>query len=127
MPGIPMTAARTIATLFVALAAGCTAGGEPPLDVPALKARLGDTPVIGLFTRLALRNEADDLVQRFRAYHRDGGKADDASLRQSYNMLVLKALALIQDGDPPLARTLSGSREAIWGILADPEKFKSFT
>jgi hypothetical protein len=123
-----MTAARAIAMLIVAMAAGCTGAGEPPLDVPVLKARLGETPVIGLFTRLALRNEADDLVQRFRAHHRDGGKADDdASLRQSYNMLVLKALALIQDGDPSLARTLSGSRETIWGILADPEKFKSAT
>ena len=40
-------------------------------------------------------------------------------------MLVLKVLALVQDSDPPLARTISGSREAIWGILADPEKFKS--
>ena len=127
MPRNLMAATRAIAMVFIAMAAGCTAGGEPPLDVPALKARLGDTPVIGLFTRLALRNEADDLVQRFRAHHRDGSQADVASLRERYNMLVLKTLALIQDGDPPLARTISGSREAIWGILADPEKFKSVT
>jgi hypothetical protein len=39
-------------------------------------------------------------------------------------MLVLKVLALLQDGDPSLARTISGSREAIWNILADPEQFK---
>jgi hypothetical protein len=127
VPRTLMTATRTIAMLVIALAAGCAGEGEPPLDVPALKARLGDTPVIGLFTRLALKNEADDLVQRFRAHHRDGGRADVASLRQSYSMLLLKTLALIQDGDPHLARTLSGSREAIWGILADPEKFKSVT
>jgi len=38
-------------------------------------------------------------------------------------MLVLKVLSLVQDKDPSLARTISGSREAIWGILADPEKF----
>lgn len=118
---------RAIGVLLVVTAAGCTATGEPPLDVPALKTRLEGTPVIGLFTRLALKNEAEDLVQRLRAHHGDGGKADVASLRQSYNMLVLKALALIQDGDPPLARTISWSREAIWGMLADPEKFKSAT
>jgi hypothetical protein len=42
-------------------------------------------------------------------------------------MLVLKVLSLVQDGDPSLARTISGSREAIWAILADPEKFNSVT
>jgi len=42
-------------------------------------------------------------------------------------MLVLKVLSLVQDDDPSLARTISGSREAIWGILADREKFNSLT
>jgi hypothetical protein len=40
-------------------------------------------------------------------------------------MLVLKVLAVVQDGDPPLARALAGSWEAIWGILAGPEAFRS--
>jgi biotin operon repressor len=42
-------------------------------------------------------------------------------------MLILKVLSLLQDSDPALARTISASREAIWGILADPEKFNSLT
>jgi hypothetical protein len=42
-------------------------------------------------------------------------------------MLVVKVLSVVQDGDPSLARTISGSREAIWDILADPEKFNSLT
>jgi hypothetical protein len=32
-------------------------------------------------------------------------------------------LALLQDSDPPLASAIAASREAIWGILADREKF----
>jgi hypothetical protein len=32
-------------------------------------------------------------------------------------------LSLLQDGDPELARAVVASREAIWGILADPAKF----
>ena len=36
-------------------------------------------------------------------------------------------LHLIQDGDPALARSLTVSREAIWGILADAERFKAET
>ena len=98
---------------------------EPPLDVAALKARLRDTSAIGVFTKLALKNQVDDLLQQFRAHYQSGQKTSVASLRQSYNMLVLKVLSLLQDGDPSLARTISGSREAIWGILADPEKFNS--
>lgn len=100
---------------------------EPPLDVAALKARLRDTPAIGVFTKLALRNQMDDLLQRFRTHHLGGQKTGVAHLRQPYDLLVLKVLAVVQDGDPSLARTISGSREAIWIILADPEQFKSVT
>jgi hypothetical protein len=98
---------------------------EPPLDVAALKARLRDTNAIGIFTKLALKNQVDDLLQRFRAHYGSGQKTSVASLRQPYDMLVLKVLALLQDSDPSLARAISGSREAIWGILADPDKFNA--
>ena len=46
-----------------------------------------------------------------------------AALRRPYEMLLLKVLALLQDSDPPLAGAIVASREAIWGILADPAKF----
>jgi hypothetical protein len=100
---------------------------DPPLDVAALKARLRDTNAIGIFTKLALKNQVDDLLQRFRAHYGSGQKTGVAALRQPYDMLVLKVLALLQDSDPSLARTISGSREAIWGILADPVKFNAVT
>jgi hypothetical protein len=98
---------------------------EPPLDVAALKARLRDTNAIGVFTKLALKNQVDDLMKQFQAHHKGGQKSSVASLRQPYDMLVLKVLSAVQDNDPALARTISGSREAIWGILADPERFNS--
>ncbi|MCK9382019.1 MAG: hypothetical protein M0P95_13280 [Sulfuritalea sp.] len=97
---------------------------EPPLDVAALKLRLRDTNAIGVLTKLALKNQVDDLLKQFRSRYLTGQKTSVANLRQPYDLLVLKVLTLIQDGDPPLARTISGSREAIWGILADPEQFK---
>ena len=98
---------------------------EPTLDVAGLTARLRYTKAIGVFTKLALKNQVDDLLKQFRAYYQSGQKTGVASLRQPYDMLVLKVLALVQDSDPPLARTISGSREAIWGILSNPEKFNS--
>jgi hypothetical protein len=61
-------------------------------------------------------------MKQFRTHHQSG-QPSVASLRQPYDMLVLKVLSVVQDKDPALARAISGSREAIWGILADREKF----
>ena len=104
-----------------------TKAQEPALDLAGLMARLRDTNAIGVFTKLALKNQVDDLLKQFRAYHQGAQKSAVGSLRPPYDMLVLKVLAVVQDGDPSLARAISGSREAIWGILADREKFKSVT
>ena len=98
---------------------------EPPMDVEALEARLRETKAIGLFTKLALKNQIDDLMKQFGEYHQGVKKISINSLRQSYDMLILKMLAVIQDGDPPLANTILSSREAIWKILSDREKFKT--
>jgi hypothetical protein len=98
---------------------------EPLLDIAALSARLRSTSAIGIFTKLALKNQMDDLLQQVRGVHQSGRTGGVGALRQPYDMLVLKVLAVLQDGDPPLARTISGSREAIWNILADPEKFNA--
>lgn len=102
-----------------------TSAGEAPLDVDGLKTRLRDTDAIGVFTKIALKNQVDDLLERFRAQHIDGQSNGVAALREPYDLLVLKVLALIQDADPPLARTVAASREAIWAILADRERFES--
>lgn len=99
----------------------------PPLDVASLKTRLRETNAIGVLSKLALKNQVDDLLDQFRAAYRGGQKTTPVALRQPYDMLVMKVLALLQDGDPALARAIAGSREAIWGILSDPEKFSSVT
>jgi hypothetical protein len=46
-----------------------------------------------------------------------------AELRQSYDLLMMKVLTLLQDSDPPLAKEVVSSREAIWSLLADEKKF----
>ena len=96
---------------------------SPPLDLASLEQRLRDTHAIGLFTKLSLKNQVDDLLQQFRAFHAGQSKPLLTELRQKYELLLLKVVSLLQDGDPPLAAAVSSSREAIWGILTDPEKF----
>jgi len=94
-----------------------------PLDLGSLETRLRQTKAIGVFTKLALKNQVDDLLAGFRAYHKQQAAATLAELRRTYDMLMLKALALLQDGDPRLARDIVKSRAAIWSILADRKKF----
>lgn len=94
-----------------------------PLDLKSLEARLRQTKAIGVLTKLSLKNQVDDLVDGFRAYHKRQGTATLANLRRNYDMLFLKVLSLLQDSDPSLARDIVKSRAAIWGILEDPRKF----
>lgn len=94
-----------------------------PLDMASLKKRLRETKAIGVLTKIALKNQVDDLLNQFRAHYQGRGSVTLAQLRQSYDLLLLKVLSLLQDGDQLLARAIVASRDAIWGILADPAKF----
>ncbi len=99
---------------------------EPPLDLELLETRLRETKAIGLFTKLALKNQVDDLLDRFRDYYQGHSSVSLSQLRQPYEMLMMKVLALLQDDDPPLAHDILESREAIWNILSNREKFESY-
>jgi hypothetical protein len=97
--------------------------GSPPLDLESLEQRLRETNAIGLMTKLSLKNQVDDLLEQFRDYYQGRLKTTLAELRQLYELLLMKTLSLLQDGDPALAKAISGSREAIWAILSDRDKF----
>jgi outer membrane biosynthesis protein TonB len=98
---------------------------NPPLDLTALEKRLKETSAIGVFTKLTLKNQVDELLDRFKAHYEGRIQTTLVQLRQPYDLLMLKVLSLLQDGDPSLARAITESREAIWGILSDPNKFKN--
>jgi outer membrane biosynthesis protein TonB len=93
------------------------------LDLSSLEQRLKDTRAIGVFTKLSLKNQVDDLLSELRAFHKGTSKTPQSELRQKYDLLILKVLSLLQNGDPQLATAIASSREAIWGILMDPNKF----
>lgn len=99
----------------------------PALDMKSLEKRLRETKAIGVFTKLSLKNQVDDLLDQFRAFHQRKGGAKLAGLRQSYDLLMMKVLSLLQDSDAPLAQDIVTSREAIWGLLADPAKFATLS
>ena len=127
-PKAPAAAAAAPAPAPAVVPKAATAPAAPqpsaaPLDLTSLETRLRQTKAIGVLTKLALKNQVDELVDKFRAYHKRQGTATLAELRRNYDMLLLKVLSLLQDSDPPLARDIVKSRAAIWSILEDPRKF----
>ena len=106
--------------------AAAPAEASPPtqtLDLTSLEQRLRDTRAIGLFTKLSLKNQVDDLLAQFREFYNGRSKMALPDLHQRYDLLLMKVLSLLQNADPPLAADISASRSAIWSILADPKKF----
>jgi len=95
----------------------------PPFDLTSLKKRLKETTAIGVLAKVALKNQVDDLLSQFRAFHQGQLEPTLAELRRPYDLLVLKVLSLLQDNDPSLAAAIVASRETIWRILSDPAKF----
>jgi hypothetical protein len=93
------------------------------LDLKSLEQRLRDTHAIGLFTKLSLKNQVDDLLAQFQARYSGQSHASMADLHQRYDLLLMKVLSLLQGSDPPLAADIAASRGAIWVILSDPKKF----
>ena len=114
-PGAPATPAPAVAR----------ADAAPHLDLKGLEKRLKDTSAIGIFTKLALKNQVDDLLAKFRAYHDGRQPPTLPDLRPNYELLIMKVQSLIQKDDPALADDVARSREAIWGVLADKNKFTS--
>jgi hypothetical protein len=97
----------------------------PPLDLTSLEKRLRETDAIGVFTKLTLKNQVDDLLDRFQAHYEGKTKTSLPELRQPFDLLILKVLSLIQDRDASLASAILASREAMWSILSNPAKFQS--
>ncbi len=118
-PALPLTSAGK----GDAASGSAKPAAQPPLDLALLEKRLRETEGIGVFTKIALKNQVDDLLSKFRAFYQGKARTSLAELRQPYDMLLLKVLSLLQDSDPGLARAIVASREVIWGMLADPNKF----
>jgi hypothetical protein len=102
------------------------AKAPPPLDLRSLEQRLKDTAAIGVLTKLSLKNQVDDLIAKFRAFHEGRQPPTLTQLRPSFDLLLMKVLSLLQDHDTKLASDINASREAIWGVLADREQLAKF-
>jgi hypothetical protein len=98
---------------------------KPQLDFKAMEQRLRNTSAIGVFTKLSIKNQVDDLMKAFRTYHSGRTPPTLDDLHQRYDGLLLKVVSLIQNDDPNLASSISASRSAIWERLSNRESFQA--
>jgi len=89
-------------------------------DMNMLIERLKKTDAIGMFTKLAIRSDALDIIDMIKAYNKHMARYSLQELRARFNGLVLKVLALL-DNDPQLSRDISLAREDIWRSLLTQE------
>jgi hypothetical protein len=121
VPGAPTPATNPPASLATA----ATGAPKPQLDFKAMEQRLRDTSAIGVFTKLSIKNQVDDLLKAFRGYHSGHIPPSLDELHQRYDGLLLKVVTLVQDDDATLATSISASRGAIWERLSNKESFQA--
>jgi len=92
-------------------------------SITNLVARLRKTGAIGFLTKLALKNQIDDLIGEFREFHAGVGNTELSVLKDRFNLLLMKVVTLLQDDDPILFQDIVSTREILWTNFADPEKF----
>jgi hypothetical protein len=120
VPIKPPPAAATAAP-----SAPAASASKPQLDFKAMEQRLRDTSAIGVFTKLSIKNQVDDLLKAFRGYHAGHVPPSLDELHQRYDGLLLKVVTLVQDDDATLASSISASRGAIWERLSNKESFQT--
>ncbi len=98
---------------------------KPQLDFKAMEQRLRNTSAVGVFTKLSIKNQVDDLLQAFRGYHAGRTPPTLDDLHQRYDGLLLKVVSLVQNDDPDLASSISASRSSIWERLSNRESFQA--
>ncbi|MFT5768369.1 MAG: hypothetical protein ACI9H8_000326 [Lysobacterales bacterium] len=99
------------------------ATAEPTLDMETLETGLRKTKAIGLFTKLELKSQVEDLLDELEDYHNAKSTYSLVQLEEHFNLLVMKLMILLQDDDPQLHRQIVQARPALWTTLADPTQF----
>jgi hypothetical protein len=129
----PAPASASIAPALVAAGVAASVPTPPPvpstpkpqLDFKAMEQRLRDTSAIGVFTKLSIKNQVDDLLKAFRGYHAGRTPPTLDDLHQRFDGLLLKVVTLVQNDDADLAASISASRGAIWERLSNRESFQA--
>jgi hypothetical protein len=92
---------------------------EIELDIDGLIERLRGTRAIGVFTKLALRNDVESLISDAHNAVENGDEDKLPVLRTRFDGLVMKTLALLDGRDDELARDIYQAREFVWQSILE--------
>lgn len=95
------------------------------MDLDGLETRLRKTKAIGLFTKLELKSQVNELLDDVESYHEAKSSLSLGQLEEHFNLLVMKLLVLLENEDPNLHREIAQARPVLWTTLADPVQFST--
>ena len=101
-----------------------TSEPEPELtfDVDVLVERMKETKAIGVITKLSLKNQVDDLLEKADEIKNTNGDATEekSALRENFEGLILKTVTLLNKGeDYTLAEDIYLAREELWKSIME--------
>jgi len=101
----------------------CPTVKDELVDLDMLAEGLKDSNAVGLFEKLRLKSAIDDLLDRFKAYHRGAKRFTLAELQEQYDLLMMRIAQQLQDKDMPLHGRLCNAWDSIWATLQDRQRF----
>ena len=103
---------------------GCPPVEEEIVDLKLLADMLAKTKAVGLFTKLSLKKDINNVLKRLNQFHDGKSNFTLEQLEEQYNLLLMKIAIHLQDNDLALHRHLCNAWLVIWEDLRDFDRFK---
>jgi len=121
--GAAPPAAAADAAAHAAALQSCPRVSKEVVDLDMLAEGLKHSDAVGLIEKLRLKSAIDELVGRFKAYHRGSRAYALDQLQEQYDLLMMRIAGLLQDKDTVLHGRLCNAWESIWATLQDRRRF----
>lgn len=93
---------------------------EPVFDIDVLIERVKETDAVGVFTKLSLKNQIDDLLEHAAEVNQSPAPENVEKLRNEFEGLLLKTVTLLNNGeDYTLAEDIYLAREQLWKSIME--------
>ena len=111
------------ASAHAAALQACPKVKEEIVDLGMLAEGLKQSGAVGMIEKLRLKSAIDDLVGRFKAFHRGNRHYSLSELQEQYDLLMMRIAQQLQDKDVALHGQLCNAWGTIWSTLQDRGRF----
>lgn len=117
------TAASNPAAARAAALQACPKVKDDIVDLDRLAEGLKGSSAVGLVEKLRLKSAIEELIGRFKAFHRNDKRFTLAQLQEQYDLLMMRIATQLQDKDATLHGQLCNAWDSIWATLQDRKSF----